>query len=197
MADEQTTQQAQQGGQQQAQDAAREREGAGAAREPNAAEAAQERTLTQSEVNAILKRERLAWQKAAEEERKKAEMTEAERLKAEKTEAEKRAADAAAAANTRIIKTEARAALADAGVKPERRDYALRMLDLSAIEAGETGDVDEKALRAAVETLLKDVPELKGPGSDAAGSEFGGSKGPLDPGGMTMPEYLAWRKKRY
>ena len=159
------------------------------------APAAGEKTLTQTEVNAIIARERKAWEKTQAEERKKAEMTEADRLKAEKAEAEQKAAESAKAANARIVKTEARAALADAGVKPERRDYALRMLDLSGVEVSDGGDVDAKALSGAIDALLKEVPELKGGGSGgAAGAEFGGSGNPADPSNMTMAEYAAWRK---
>lgn len=163
----------------------------------NPPEAPAEKTMTQAEVNGILAREKAAWKKAADEERKRAEMTEAERLKAEKEAAEKLASDASAAANARIVRTEARAALADAGVKLDRRDYALRMLDLSSISVGDDGEPDAKALSAAVAKLLADVPELKGAGTSAAGSEMnGGAGGAPNPETMSMPDYLEWRKKQ-
>lgn len=141
-----------------------------------------EQSYSKSELTAILARERKAWQQQQADERKKAEMSEAERLKAEKAEAEKRVTETQTAANARIIKTEARAALADAGVNHERRDYALRMLDLSGIDVDEQGDVDAKALRGAIDALLKDVPELRAvSGGGAAGSEFRGETTTLTP----------------
>lgn len=158
-----------------------------------------EKLLTQEQFDKTLTKrlaqERRAWEADAEEKRKKAEMTEAERLKAEKDEADRKATAATDAANARIVKTEARAALADAGVKAERRDYALRMLELSSVTVDDAGNPDAKALKAAVEALLKDIPELKGAGTAAAGAEFPAGGQP-NPETMTMPEYMAWRKKQ-
>ncbi len=124
------------------------------------------KTFTQAELDAIiakrLSRERKAWEQQLEEERKKAAMTEAERLKAEKEEAEKRANELVQAANRRIIAAEAKVAAAAAGVKPERISYVLKLADLSDIEADENGNVDSKAIAAAINAVLKDLPELKG-----------------------------------
>lgn len=161
----------------------------------------EQRIFTQADLDALiskrLARERKAWESAAEEERKKLEMTEGDRLKAEKAEAEKRAAESTAAANARILKTEARAALADAGVRSERRDYALRMLDLSDISMGDDGEPDPKALKAAVEALLSDIPELKGGGgATQAGADMRGNAGQPNPETMSMSDYMAWRKKQ-
>lgn len=165
--------------------------------ETNAKAPATERTLTQGEVNAIIAREKAAWKRAAEEERRKAEMTEAERLKAEKAEAEAKATESAKAAGARIVRTEARAALADAGVKAERRDYALRMLDLSAVDVDDSGDVDGKAIADAVGKLLADIPELKsGAGAAAGGSEMNGGAGSVDLANVDMDTFAKqWRDK--
>lgn len=155
-----------------------------------------ERTLTQTEVNAILAREKASWKKTAEDERRKAEMTEADRLKAEKAEAETRAAESAKTANLRIARVEARAALADAGVRADRRDYALRMLDLDSVGAGDDGEPDTKAIATLVEKLLAAVPELKSSGASSGGTEFRGGSAEPDPASMTMPQYAAWRQKQ-
>lgn len=152
-----------------------------------------EKTLTQVEVNAIIAREKAAWMKAADEDRKKAEMTEADRLKAEKAEAEAQAQTAVQAANERILRSEAAAWLADAGVKPERRTYALKMLDLSGIEIADDGSHSE-AVKGVIGKLLADIPELKS-GATAAGQTFGGGQSATpDPGQMSMAEYRKYRK---
>ena len=124
------------------------------------------RLFTQEELEAKLAkrlaRERRKWEQQLEEERKKAAMTEAERLRAEKEEAERRAQAAIEAANQRAIRAEARVQAAALGVRPERLDYVLRLLDLSEIEVGEDGTPDAGAIKQAVEQLLRDLPELKG-----------------------------------
>lgn len=135
--------------------------------------------FTQEELDAIiakrLARERRQWEQQLEEERKKAAMTEAERLRAEKEEAERRAQAAIEAANQRAIRAEARVQAAALGVRPERLDYVLRLLDLSEIEVGEDGTPDAGAIKQAVEQLLRDLPELKGStGSVGTGTNPGG-----------------------
>lgn len=135
--------------------------------------------FTQEELDAIiakrLARERRQWEQQLEEERKKAAMTEAERLKAEKEEAERRAQAAIEAANQHAIRAEARVQAAALGVRPERLDYVLRLLDLSEIEVGEDGTPDAGAIKQAVEQLLRDLPELKGStGSVGTGTNPGG-----------------------
>lgn len=137
------------------------------------------RLFTQEELDAIiakrLARERRQWEQQLEEERKKAAMTEAERLRAEKEEAERRAQAAIEAANQRAIRAEARVQAAALGVRPERLDYVLRLLDLSEIEVGEDGTPDAGAIKQAVEQLLRDLPELKGStGSVGTGTNPGG-----------------------
>lgn len=156
----------------------------------------QERKFTQSEINAIMKREQKNWEKKLEEENAKAAMTEAERLKAEKDSAEKRAAEAAEAANGRVVRAEARVALAAAGIKTERIDRAIRLLDLSGVAVDDNGDPDVAAITGQIDALLKDFPELKGVAqTGAAGQEFGGQTPGPDPASMSMSEYMAWRKK--
>lgn len=137
------------------------------------------KVFTQEELDAIiakrLARERKAWEQQLEEERRKAQMTEAERLKAEKEEAERRAKEAEAAANQRLIQAEAKVVALELGIKPERVAYAIRLANLSDVEVGENGKVDTKALKAALEQVIKDIPELKGTSTPAkSGADFQG-----------------------
>ena len=145
------------------------------------------KTFTQEQLDEIiskrLARERKQWEQQIEEERKKAAMTEAERLKAEKEEAERKAQDAQTAANQRIINAEAKVLAVSLGVKPERVAYALKLADLSAVEVDENGDPDADAIKAAIEAVINDLPELKGTqGPSRSGSEFnGGNKTDKNP----------------
>src|SRR5690606_30749699 len=135
--------------------------------------------FTQEELDRLiqqrLQRERKKWEQQLEEERRKAQMTEAERLKAEKEEAERRAKEAEAAANQRLIQAEAKVVALELGIKPERVAYAIRLANLSDVEVGENGKVDTKALKAALEQVIKDIPELKGTSTPAkSGADFQG-----------------------
>ena len=137
------------------------------------------KTITQEELDRIiqqrLQRERKKWEQQIEEERRKAAMTEAERLKAEKEEAERKAQEAQAAANRRIIQAEAKAQSLALGVRPERLEYVLRLADLSEVEVGDDGEPDVAAIKAALEKVLNDLPELRGATAPAkSGSEFQG-----------------------
>src|SRR5690606_23777823 len=124
------------------------------------------KVFTQEEVDAIiakrLARERKAWEQQLEEERKKAQMTEAERLKAETEEAERRAKEAEAAANRRLVQAEARVQAAALGIPIERIARAIKLADLSEVEVSDSGEPDAKAVRAAIEAVLEEIPELKG-----------------------------------
>jgi len=137
------------------------------------------KTFTQDELDALissrLARAKRQWEADAEEARKKEQMTAEERLKAEKEEAERKAQDAQTAANQRIIAAEAKVLAVSLGVKPERVAYALKLADLSAVEVDENGDPDADAIKAAIETVINDLPELKGTqGPSRSGSEFNG-----------------------
>jgi hypothetical protein len=61
-------------------------------------------------------------------------------------------------ANTRIVKAEARGALAQAGVSKERVARAVGLLDLKGIDVDDDGEVD--GLDDAIDALKKDWPEL-------------------------------------
>lgn len=136
-------------------------------------------TMTRAELDAQLAKARVKAKKAAEEEVKqaaeRAKMDDAERAKAEKADAEKASAELVATANKRIVKTEAKVAALAAGVKPDRMSPFMRLVDLDDIEVDDEGEVDEAALKKAIEAALKDAPEFKGtPGKGgASGGEFG------------------------
>lgn len=109
----------------------------------------EEKTLTQSEVNALIAREKKkaeqAARKAIEDERKKAEMTEAEKAKAEQAETAKKLAEAEA----RAVAAERRATLAGKVADPVA---ALKLLD-------EEQHLDADG-NVKVEALLKTYPFL-------------------------------------
>ncbi|MEH0426623.1 hypothetical protein QBB34_09870 [Streptomyces stelliscabiei] len=80
----------------------------------------------------------------------------------------KATAAATAAANTRIVKAEIRAAAAKKLADP--RD-ALKFLDLEQFEVDADGEVDAEEIAEAIETLIKDKPYL----AAATGRRFQGS----------------------
>lgn len=147
------------------------------------------KTFTQEDLDRLiqqrLQRERKKWEQQLEEERKKAAMTEAERLKAEKEEAERRAQEAQASANQRLLQAEAKVVALELGVKADRIPYVLRLADLSDVEVGDDGNIDAKALRDAVEAVLRDLPELKAvaqpPGPSGGDFNGGGSAADKNP----------------
>lgn len=134
--------------------------------------------LTQAQVDAIVEKRlgkaKKSWEKEQADAAEKAKMTEADKLKAEKAEAEQDAADKATAADARVIRSEAKVAAVAAGVRPDRAAAFLRVIDLDGIEIGDDGEPDAAAIKAAIETTLKDFPEFKGTlKAGASGSEHG------------------------
>lgn len=89
------------------------------------------------------------------------------------TDAEKTAQDAIAQANTRIISSEARVQAVGLGIKPERVDYAVRLADLKAVTVDKDGKVDDAAVKATLEKVLKDLPELKQTTDGSTGFKVG------------------------
>lgn len=67
------------------------------------------------------------------------------------------AQEATTAANSRIVRAEIRAAAATRVKNPA---LAVKLIDASAIEVDDDGDVDADALNSAIDTLLTDYPEL-------------------------------------
>lgn len=67
---------------------------------------------------------------------------------------------------TRVIRAEARGALAGAGVEPGKVAKALRLLDMDEIDVDDEGEVD--GLDDQIEELKEEFPELFAPKHDAA-----------------------------
>lgn len=64
------------------------------------------------------------------------------------------------AAKQAVMNLSARSAAVQLGVKPERVDLVLKLVDMSGIEVGDDMQVDAGAVSAAVQTVLDAVPEL-------------------------------------
>jgi len=77
-----------------------------------------------------------------------------------------------AAANQKLVQSEAKAVALSLGVKSDRVAYAVRMADLSKIDVDDELGVDGEALKKAIEQVLKDIPELKPTEEQKKGSGF-------------------------
>ena len=121
--------------------------------------------------------DRLKAEKAKQEE---AEKTELERAQAAADEAQKRVDEA----NNRVKMAEAKAVAASLGIKPERVQYAVKLADLSDVDVSEDGEPDTEAIKAAVEQVTKDIPELVGSKSAKVG---GTNPGKNDMEGLPKP----------
>lgn len=64
------------------------------------------------------------------------------------------------ALNTTLKLNEAKVQALANGIKPERLDYVLKLVDLSEVEVKD-GAVDSKAVEGAISKVLKDFPELR------------------------------------
>jgi len=140
----------------------------------------------------------------------KAAMTESERLKADKEKADFDAKEAKTKADARIIRAEAKVQALALGVKPERLDYVLKMVDLSPVKIGEDDEPDVEAIKKIIDAVLTEIPELKGSGEPGkGGADFSQGKGAGEPlteeiiASMSpedlkkrMPEVTAFFKKK-
>lgn len=79
------------------------------------------------------------------------------------------------AADTRVIRAEAKAEALRQGVKSERLQHALKLADLSAVTFNEEGDPDSKAISAAIKAVIEDLPELKGAPANVGGGSNPGA----------------------
>lgn len=77
-----------------------------------------------------------------------------------------------AAANQKLVQSEAKSVALTLGVKSDRVAYAVRMADLSKIDVDDELGVDGEALKKAIEQVLKDIPELKPTEEQKKGSGF-------------------------
>lgn len=137
--------------------------------------------MTQEELDALIekriKRERKKFEKEKEREREKQKMTDEEKAETDRKEAERQAEEKVEAANQRIINSEAKAVALEAGIDPNKLKYALKLADLEGVEVDDDGEVDTKAIQASINSVLKDMPELKKGGSPKGGGDFGGGNG--------------------
>lgn len=146
----------------------------------------QGRTFTQDDVEKLIHKrvmqERKAWEAKQEEETKRAQMSAEEKLKADLSAAEQRGKQALQEADNRVVRAESRVVAVALGIKPERVSAALKLADLSQVTVDETGEPDGAAIKAALEAVLTDLPELKGEqGQRAAGGI------PASPRGQAAP----------
>jgi hypothetical protein len=79
-----------------------------------------------------------------------------------KNQAESDSQEAISKASAWIVRAEARAQAAALGIKAERLDYVVKLADLGSIEVKD-GEPDSEAAKAAIEAVLKDVPEFAAP----------------------------------
>lgn len=123
-----------------------------------------QKLLSQEEVDAAIKtrlnRERKKWEAEYDERTKRDKLDAEERLKLELEDAKKSVSSTVDTANKRIIKAEAKSLAIQTGIKPERVDYALRLLDLSDVEVDEDGEPDSKTIEKALKALIGEFPEL-------------------------------------
>lgn len=132
-------------------------------------------------INRILS-ERLAAEKkkhdqALADERAKAGKTAEEKAELERAQAERDSKEKITAAQTRAVQAEAKGIARDLGARPDRLAAILKQADLSKA-ATDDGDVDEAAVKTAVEAVLKDYPEWKAdttkkPSSTRSGGDLG------------------------
>jgi hypothetical protein len=123
-----------------------------------------EKTLTQSEVDQLLKRrlyrERKKWEDEAAEQKKLAEMTEAERYKAEVEAVRKESQERLRATQQRIVTSEAKSAALNANVRSDRLEAVMRLADLSDVDVYDDGGFDEKAVQRVIQSVVDQYPEF-------------------------------------
>lgn len=83
-------------------------------------------------------------------------------------------------ANNRNLLAEAKLAAVSLGVPVKRAGYAARLADLSNVSIDDRNGPDITAVQKAVETVLKDIPELKGTPDDQkkSGLRIGANRTP-------------------
>jgi hypothetical protein len=138
-------------------------------------------TMTQAELDALIGRAHGKAKTQAEKELKaflEAEgLSETEKLKAAATQADERVAAAQREVLVTKIETAAERAALAAGVKPERVERFMRLVDLDPDDVTDDGKPDPDAIRKAIDKVLGEVPEFKGepaPTGAAGGEHTGG-----------------------
>jgi hypothetical protein len=115
---------------------------------------------------------RKGWEKEINDAASLADESEQQRLAREAEEARTAGQQAIAQANTRLVQASATLLTGELGVKNERVGAVLRLTDLQEVEVKD-GVVDEKAVKAAIESVLKEYPEFKSAGTLTPGAAGG------------------------
>lgn len=138
--------------------------------------------FTQADLDRVIG-ERLAaeqakWQKKIDDAAALAGKSEAEKYQIERDQAKAEATETTQKAAQRIARTEAKGVARDLDARPDRLDAILKQADLSKA-VKDDGEVDEAAVKAAVEKVLADYPEWKktAGGPSASGGELNGGGG--------------------
>lgn len=149
---------------------------------PAAPPADDEKKFGQADLDRLIS-ERLAAEKkkhdqALADERAKAGKTAEEKAELERAQAERDSKEKITAAQTRAVQAEAKGIARDLGARPDRLAAILKQADLSKA-ATDDGDVDEAAVKTAVEAVLKDYPEWKADKTTTtrSGGDLGGHGG--------------------
>jgi hypothetical protein len=121
--------------------------------------------------------ERAAWQKKLDDAAELAGKSETEKLQTQLEQANTRATEVTQKAAQRVARTEAKVVAHSLDARPDRLDAILKQADLSKA-VKDDGEVDEAAVRTAVEAVLKDYPEWKKSSTTSqSGGELNGGGG--------------------
>lgn len=136
--------------------------------------------MTQAELDELVAKRVAKATKAAKDEAaaaaEKAKLDENERTKLEAKEAEDKAAAREHAADLKLVRADAKSYALAAGADPKQVDAVVKLADLEEIEV-EDDKPDEKAIKAAIDKVLRTTPALKaaaGNGNGASGGEHNG-----------------------
>ncbi len=90
-----------------------------------------------------------------------------------KAQLDDKSAEKISAANKRVLAAEAKVVCSTLGIKPDRIAHAIKLAELDKIEVDDDGEYDPEDVKAALEKVLKDLPELKAvPADENKGSGF-------------------------
>lgn len=92
---------------------------------------------------------------------KEQEKSELEKLREQVQKAESEKKSILEQAQNRLKMAEAKLVAQELGVKPERINRFLKLVDLGEVEVDAKGEVDIEALREAIQEVLEEVPEFK------------------------------------
>lgn len=141
-----------------------------------------DKTFSQADVDRIVQQRLAKHSKDLDAYAEREKLDDAERLRAEKADADAAVAEAKREAVAARVEVAAERAALAAGVKPERVQRFLKLVDLDLDEVTDDGKVNSDAVSEAVLSTLTDVPEFKGaapaPGGGApGGADFDGTGG--------------------